>query len=118
MTRVMLLVLAALIHTSALGQALETLKPGIVRITTKPEGMRQTGTGFIVKLEPGIAYILTAYHVVAGDNAPQVEFFSRRNQPVKAGMNLAFETVNYSIRGMILGVDVPGTGAPKRSATK
>ncbi len=41
-----------------------------------------------------------------------------RNQPVKAGMNLAFETANYSIRGMILGVDVPGTGAPKRSATK
>lgn len=84
MKRVMFLVLAALIHTSALGQGLETLKPGIVRIITKPEGMRQTGTGFIVKLEPGIAYILTAYHVVAGDNAPQVEFFSRRNQPVKA----------------------------------
>ena len=84
MKRVIFLFLAALLHTSALGQGLETLKPGIVRITTKPEGMRQTGTGFIVKLEPGIAYILTAYHVVAGDNAPQVEFFSRRNQPVNA----------------------------------
>ena len=84
MKRVTWLVLAALIHTSTLGESLETLKPGIVRITTKPEGLRQTGTGFIVKLEPGIAYILTAYHVVAGDNAPQVEFFSRRNQPVKA----------------------------------
>ena len=84
MKRVTWLVLAALIHTSTLGESLETLKPGIVRITTKPEGLRQTGTGFIVKLEPGIAYILTAYHVVAGDNTPQVEFFSRRNQPVKA----------------------------------
>ena len=84
MKRVTLLFLVVLIHTSTLGQTLETLKPGVVRITTKAEGLSQTGTGFIVKLEPGIAYILTAYHVVAGDNAPQVEFFSRRNQPVKA----------------------------------
>ncbi len=84
MKRVTLLFLVALIHTSTFGQGLEALKPGIVRITSKPDGVRQTGTGFIVKLEPGIAYILTAYHVVAGDNAPQVEFFSGRNQPVKA----------------------------------
>lgn len=84
MKRVILLFLVALIHDSTLGQGLETLKPGIVRITTQPEGVRQTGTGFIVKLEPDIAYILTAYHVVAGDNAPQIEFFPRRNQTVKA----------------------------------
>ncbi len=84
MRRVAMLFLVALIPTATFGQGLETLKLGIVRIITKPEGARQTGTGFIVKLEPGIAYILTAYHVVAGDSAPQVEFFSRRNQPVKA----------------------------------
>jgi hypothetical protein len=84
MKRITLLFLAALIHTATFGQGLESLKPSVVRITSKPDGARQTGTGFIVKLEPGIAYILTAYHVVAGDSAPQVEFFSRRNRPVKA----------------------------------
>ena len=84
MKRVTLLFLAWLVPVTVLGQTLETLKPGIVRITSKPDGARQTGTGFIVKLEPGVAYILTAYHVIAGDSAPQVEFFSRRNQPVTA----------------------------------
>ena len=35
-------------------------------------------------MEPGVAYIVTAAHVVEGDAAPQVEFFTRQNVLMKA----------------------------------
>lgn len=41
-----------------------------------------------------------------------------RGQPIKAGNNLTFETSDYSIRGMILGVDFGSASPSKRSATK
>ena len=65
-------------------QDIETLRAGVVKISSLSEGKRKTGTGFIVKLEPSIAYIVTAAHVVEGDPAPQVEFFTRQNVSVKA----------------------------------
>ena len=68
----------------AYAQDIETLRAGVVKISSVSEGKRKTGAGFIVKLEPNIAYIVTAAHVVEGDPAPQVEFFTRQNVPVKA----------------------------------
>ena len=65
-------------------QDIETLRAGVVKISSLSEGKRKTGTGFIVKLEPNIAYIVTAAHVVEGDPAPQVEFFTRQNVSAKA----------------------------------
>jgi hypothetical protein len=54
------------------------LRSGVVKIVSNsPEGKRRTGTGFIVLLEPGVAFIVTAWHVVEGDKTPQVEFFTR-----------------------------------------
>ena len=41
-----------------------------------------------------------------------------RDQPVKAGINLVFETPSYSVRGMILNVELMGAREPKGSATK
>lgn len=61
-----------------------TPEKAVVKITSQVDGKRKTGTGFIVKLEPDIAYIVTAAHVVEGDPAPQVEFFTRQNVTVKA----------------------------------
>jgi Transmembrane protein 131-like N-terminal/Trypsin-like peptidase domain len=60
------------------------LRAGVVKITSQAEGKRKTGAGFIVKLEPSIAYIVTAAHVVEGDATPQVEFFTRQNVFAKA----------------------------------
>ena len=82
--RFLLLVMSlSLCSTLALGQELAPEK-AVVKITSLADGKRKTGTGFIVKLEADIAYIVTAAHVVEGDQAPQVEFFTRQNVTVKA----------------------------------
>lgn len=81
------LVMTAALLLQSLGakaEDVEGLRAGVVKVTASAEGKRKTGAGFIVKLEPGIAYIVTAAHVVEGDAAPQVEFFTRQNIPVKA----------------------------------
>ena len=82
----LLALVASLLLQSAIASAedVEALRAGVVKITASSEGKRKTGAGFVVKMEPGIAYILTAAHVVEGDASPQVEFFTRQNVPVKA----------------------------------
>ncbi len=73
-----------LMPLSATAQSLDAQKAGVVRIGSQSEGLHRTGTGFIVRLEPDAAYIVTAAHVVEGDAQPQVEFFTRRNLSVPA----------------------------------
>ena len=73
-----------LIGAASYAQDIDALRAGVVKISSLSEGKRKTGTGFIVKLEPSIAYIVTAAHVVEGDPAPQVEFFTRQNVSAKA----------------------------------
>lgn len=69
---------------SAFAQSLDGLKAGVVRITSQADELRRTGTGFIVRLEKDAAFIVTASHVVEGDDEPRVEFFTRRNTAVTA----------------------------------
>ena len=73
-------------------------KAGVVKITTKTG---QVGTGFIVRVEPEVVYIITAAHVIAGENQPEVEFFTKRNVPVK-GAVLPGAELNDDIRGLAL----------------
>ena len=40
-----------------------------------------------------------------------------RGQPIKAGANIQFETVDYTVRGMVLGMTLSHAKAPNRSAT-
>lgn len=80
---VTLIIWAMLASVDAFAQDVDVLRAGVVKISSLAEGKHKTGAGFIVKLEPGIAYIVTAAHVVEGDPAPQVEFFTRRNVTVK-----------------------------------
>jgi hypothetical protein len=61
----------------------------VVRITAKEGERSKTGTGFIVQLTADLAYIVTASHVVEGDDAPQIEFFTQRDRPVKASVKAA-----------------------------
>lgn len=65
-------------------QDLQRQKSAVVKIVTQSDGKTRTGTGFIVKIEPDAVYIVTASHVVEGDPAPLVEFFTARNRRVKA----------------------------------
>lgn len=61
----------------------EQLQTGVVKIIAKSSGgSSKVGTGFIVRLEMGAAYIVTAAHVISGDPQPKVEFFTRRNLPI------------------------------------
>jgi S1-C subfamily serine protease len=46
-------------------QALEQQKAGAVKVAAQVDGKRRTGTGFIVRLDQDMAYILTASHVAA-----------------------------------------------------
>ena len=62
-----------------------SFRGGVVKImSANLEGMRRTGTGFVVKAEGTSVYIVTAEHVVEGDSNPQIEFFTRQNTQVKA----------------------------------
>ena len=68
-------------------QDLEDLMPGAVRIFAHPsQGSPRTGTGFIVRATPDVVYIVTAAHVVEGDPQPEVEFFTKRDVPVRAAV--------------------------------
>ena len=63
-------------------QDFEELKSGVVKITAQVEGQQpKVGTGFIVRLEKDVAYIVTASHVIEGDPKPQITFFPQPQQP-------------------------------------
>ncbi|MBX3329909.1 MAG: SUMF1/EgtB/PvdO family nonheme iron enzyme [Nitrospira sp.] len=63
---------------------IEGLKSGVVRITATEGNKTKVGTGFIVKLAPEIAYIVTAAHVVAGDSRPKIQFFTQQDVQIQA----------------------------------
>lgn len=57
-------------------QDIARLQAGVVKVTAKPpSGTANVGTGFIVRVDKDAAYIVTAAHVVAGDQHPRVEFW-------------------------------------------
>ena len=79
------LIILANVVFAAQAQDVEEARSSVVKLVSKSEGgLRRTGTGFVVRVEPDLVYIVTASHVVAGDFAPQVEFLGRRNRPVTA----------------------------------
>jgi hypothetical protein len=72
-------------------QDFEAAKRSIVRIVStlrseSGEVQRTTGTGFVVRVDSDLVYIVTASHVIGSDPAPLVEFYSRRNRLVTASI--------------------------------
>ena len=67
------------VATPVAAQELEAQKSAVVKLISQQDGKTRVGTGFIVKREPDSIYIATASHVVEGDQAPSVEFFTARN---------------------------------------
>ena len=65
-------------------QDITQVKKGVVKITAQVEGKNRVGSGIIVKLEEDHAYIVTASHVIEGDQQPNVMFFSAPHRPFRA----------------------------------
>lgn len=63
---------------------IQELQQGVVKITSTVEGKRRVGTGIIIRTETDAAYIVTASHVIEGDQHPKVSFFSQPNRPMTA----------------------------------
>jgi hypothetical protein len=84
--RLLMLIIVVTIPMDSEGaNDVKQLAAGVVKISARPEeGSTKIGTGFIVRIEPDLAYIVTAAHVVAGDMHPQVEMFTKRNVFVPA----------------------------------
>lgn len=70
--------------SSTFAQDIEDLKTGVVKITAEVEGRQKIGTGFVIHLEEGAVYVLTASHVVEGAREIEMEFFPRRYREIPA----------------------------------
>lgn len=57
--------------------AIDEIKTGVVKISAHVNGKTKIGTGFIVNIEPGVAHIVTASHVVEGADELYVAFFTQ-----------------------------------------
>lgn len=98
------------IASLCVAQDLESLRSGVVKITAKADGATRVGSGFVVKREKDLTYILTAQHVVAGDKYPEVLFFAKRGKPLKARVVKADVLLDLAV----LAVD--GKDLPKEAA--
>lgn len=79
-----------LFHAAGIwAQDIPRLQAGVVKITASVGNKKNVGTGFIVKLEPEIVYIVTAAHVVSGDAQPRVQFFTQQDVPIRANVKHA-----------------------------
>ena len=104
----------------ALAQEAAALRAGVVKVISEVEGKRRTGSGFVVKVDGAIAYIVTAAHVIEGDRNPQVEFFTRQNASVAAqvikqdlSIDLAVLKVDAAQKPMVMALEkttAPTTG--------
>lgn len=70
------------LSVAASAQDVEGYKRGVVRIHNTR--LNVTGTGFIVGLDKDRAYVVTVAHVVRGNAQPDVYFFNRPHDPVRA----------------------------------
>jgi len=93
-------ILALMIVSLPLGhaQTIDDLKAGVVKIKAKTG---RVGTGFIVRVEQEKVFIITAAHVIVGDSQPEVEFFLKRNEPLK-GAVLPGAEVHDDVQGLAL----------------
>lgn len=79
-----LLLLAVLFPHALWAQDIAQIKKGVVKITAQVEGKNKISSGIIVKLEEDHVYIVTASHVIEGDQQPSVMFFSAPHRPFRA----------------------------------
>lgn len=84
MSRVLLLIFifsSQTLYLLVVAQDFDTLKGSVVRIENK---RNVVGTGFVIKIDGGNLYIVTAAHVVKGDQHPDVYLFSQPHNALSA----------------------------------
>lgn len=69
---------------SATAQEINTIKAGVVRIENTKQQDQNVGTGFVVKINGTNIYVVTAAHIVRGDQHPNVYLFNQGFQPLSA----------------------------------
>lgn len=75
----------ACFHPALAQDANRAAKAGVVKITAQRSGAAaEVGSGFVIRLEKGVAYVLTAAHVVESRRAVQVQFFQGSPQGLPA----------------------------------
>jgi hypothetical protein len=75
-------VLPAISYSIVFAQDINTLKTGVVRIENSR--LNEVGTGFIVKVDGNQVYIVTAAHVVKGDQHPIIYVFNQQHDGLQA----------------------------------
>jgi V8-like Glu-specific endopeptidase len=74
--------LAFVYSSKILAQDISTLKSGVVRIQNSKSD--EVGTGFVIKVNGNQAYIITAAHVVKGDQHPSVYLFNQQHDALQS----------------------------------
>lgn len=79
LTKTVLLVL--ILSAKVCAQDIASLKPGVVRIENNRTN--EVGTGFVIKVDGTQIYIMTAAHVVKGDQHPRVYLFTQQHNAIQ-----------------------------------
>lgn len=65
-------------------QDIAQVKKGVVKSTAQVAGKNRVGSGVIVKLDDGHVYLVTASHVIEGDQQPNVFFYAAPHRAFRA----------------------------------
>lgn len=77
------------------------VKKGVVKITAQVDGKNRVGSGVVVKLDEDHVYIVTASHVIEGDQHPNVFFYAAPHRSYRARV-LGLEGGNQAVLAAIL----------------
>ncbi|MBX3329910.1 MAG: trypsin-like peptidase domain-containing protein [Nitrospira sp.] len=80
----MLLLLSVVFPSSLWAQDIAQVKKGVVKITAQVDGKNRVGSGVVVKLDEDHVYIVTASHVIEGDQHPNVFFYAAPHRAYRA----------------------------------
>jgi len=80
----MLLLLAVAFPSALWANDMVRVKKGVVKITAQVDGKNRVGSGVVVKLDEDHVYIVTASHVIEGDQHPNVFFYVAPHRSYRA----------------------------------
>ncbi len=97
---------------------------GVAKVSVKSELDRKPGTGFVVALRGGNAYLITSAHVVEGDASPQIEFVVDSDRTYRATVRGLEAGEERGLALLVVGgppagaaaITVSGDGPPARQS--
>jgi Trypsin-like peptidase domain len=111
---VILVVQVFILSPDVLAQDTNNLKSGVVRIQNTK--LNEVGSGFIVRVNSNDVYVVTASHVVTGEQHPSVYLFNRQHDPLPASV---IDREEDDTKGLaLLLLKVPREMAPRVAALK